>query len=50
MVRKQGHPTGNFEKKTLEQQQSMNISFLKPFYAFWEIAGKNLSVPHSQQD
>ena len=32
----QGHPTGNFEKF------SIKISF--------EIAGKNLSVPHSQQD
>ena len=28
MVRKQaGHPTENFEKKTLKQQQSMNKAF-----------------------
>ena len=29
------------------KKQGMNKAFLNPFYIFWEIAGNNLSVPHS---
>ena len=29
------------------KKQGMNKVFLNPFYIFWEIAGNNLSVPHS---
>ena len=38
----QGHPTENFEKKAYIKNKTAIL-------AFWEIAGKKLSVPHSQQ-
>ena len=41
MVRKQaGHPTENFEKKTLKQQQSMNKAFWSHFKHFGRLLGK----------
>ena len=45
-----GHRTGNFEKKTLKQQQRMNKDFWNHFKNFGRIAGKHLSAPQSQQD
>ena len=37
---RQGHPTGNFEKKTLKQQQSMNKGFWGHLKHFGRLLGK----------
>ena len=41
---------GKFWEKDLKTTTKHEWRFLNPFKAFWEIAGENLSVPHSQQD
>ena len=36
----EGHPTGNFERKTLKQQQSMNKAFWSRFKHFGRLLRK----------
>ena len=45
-----GAPNGKFWEKDLKTTKKRELRCLKLFQTFWDVAWKNLSVPHSQQD